>query len=143
MSKQGIQIIRGSLGYDDITFEIKLNNERNSSSIYIYGQSDVFKKFANELLIFPKTLDSEIKFEYSEEGYYSIFLRVFCYNENGHTALHVKVSSSADLGWQKKEIEHSSAEFYITTVPGSINQLGELLKKWNPLTEQEMIWIAD
>lgn len=86
-------------------------------------------------------MDSEIKFEYSEEGFYSIFLRVFCYNENGHASIHIKVSSSD--GWQKKETENSSSEFYITTVPYSINQLGKLLKNWDPITEKEIIWIAD
>lgn len=141
MCKQGIQIISSGLIYDEISFEIKLNNERNSSNIYFSGQSEIFKKFADELLTFPKNLDSEIKFEYIEEGYFSIFLRVFCYNENGHSAIHIKISSSDWL--QKKEIEHSSSEFYITTVPGSINQLGELLKKWDPLTEKEIIWLAD
>ena len=141
MIKQGIHIIRYGIGDDEITFEIKLNNERNSINIYFYGQSDVFKKFAEELLTFPKKLDSEIKFEYSEEGFYSIFLRVFCYNENGHASIHIKVSSSD--GWQKKETENSSSEFYITTVPYSINQLGKLLKNWDPITEKEIIWIAD
>jgi hypothetical protein len=138
MYKQGVQIISSGLIYDEINFDIKLNNNRNSSSIYFSGQSDIFKKFADELLTFPKNLDSEIKYKYSEEGYFSIFLRVFCYNENGHSAIHIKVSY-----FNRKEIEHSSSDFYITTVPKSINQLGELLKKWDPLKEKEIIWIAD
>ena len=141
MLKKEIKIIRDSIGDDEILFEIVISNESNLASISFEGQPDIFKKFAEELLTFPKKMDSEIKFEYQFKGYYSILLRVFCHNINGHVALHVKVSSS---GYRpREEIYHNSSEFYILTVPVLINQLGELLKKWNPITENEMIWTAE
>jgi hypothetical protein len=127
-------------GDDTIQFQVDLTNGVNSTSINFYGYSDEFQDFANELCTFPKSIDNEVKYELGEQGKkwaYYILLRVFCYENNGHTAIQIKIDNN------RIEPHKSYSEFYILTVPASINKLGQKLKNWNPKIDMEIEWIAE
>ena len=142
MLEQRIKI--SSLAIDEgdytIQFQIELTNGVNSTSIDFYGYAVEFQDFANELCSFPKSIDTEIKYELGEQGEkwaYYILLRVFCYENNGHTAFQIKIDNN------RIEPHKSNSEFYILTVPASINKLGQKLKNWNPKDEKEIKWTAE
>ena len=142
MSQQRIKISTLAIdeGDDTIQFEIEFTNGVNSTSIDFYGYDDEFQEFANGLSSFPKNIESEIIYELGEQGEkwaYYIFVRVFCYESNGRSAIKIKINNNG------KEPYKSFSEFYILTVPASINKLGQILKNWNPKTENEIEWIAE
>ncbi|MEO8086976.1 MAG: hypothetical protein ABI763_09165 [Bacteroidota bacterium] len=93
-----------------------------------------------ELLSFPKTINDNVKYELgeiSERWAYYILLDVFCYESNGHSAVNVKVDNNGKRPYTNK------SEFYITTVPASLNKLGKLLSDRNPTTEKEITWTSE
>tara|TARA_R110002124_G_scaffold286085_2_gene465873 strand:+ start:137 stop:565 length:429 start_codon:yes stop_codon:yes gene_type:complete len=127
-------------GDDTIQFQFDFFNGINSTSIDFYGYDDQFQNFAKELCTFPKNIDSEVIYELGEQGEkwaYYILVRVFCYENNGHTAIQIKIDNNS------KEPFKSFCEFYILTVPASINKLGQLIKNWNPKIDKEIEWIAE
>lgn len=127
-------------GDDTIQFQVELTNGLNSTSIDFYGYADEFQDFANELCVFPKSIETEVKYELGEQGQkwaYYILLRVFCYENNGHTAIQIKIHNN------RIEPHKSYSEFYILTVPASINKFGQKLKNWNPKIDKEIEWIAE
>lgn len=140
MLKQKIKIKSLNTEDDEISFHIDLTNGINSTCIDFYGYTDEFMNFAEGLCFFPKNIDSEIKYELGEQGgiwAYYILLRVFCYEPNGHCAIHIKVDNN------KEEPYKTQCEFYILTLPASINKLGQKLKNWNPINENEFEWTAE
>ena len=140
MLKQVIKIKALNIDNEEIQFQIDLSNGINTTSIDFYGYADEFDNFANELLTFPKTIDSEAKYELGEQGEkwaYFILMRVFCYEKNGHSAIHIIVDNNGKQPYTNK------TEFYIMTVPASLNELGQLLKSWNPKTQNEILWTAE
>lgn len=142
MTEQRIKISLLTIdeGDDTIQFQIELTNGVNSTSIDFYGYADEFQDFASELCLFPKRVGTEIKYELGEQGQkwaYYILLRVFCYENNGHTAIQIKIDNN------RLEPRKSYSEFYILTVPASINLLGQKLKNWNPKIEKDIEWIAE
>lgn len=142
MLKQEIKILVLSIdeGDDTIQFQIKATNGISSVSQDFYGYADNFKKFATGLLSFPKTITDKVKYEIGEIGErwaYYILLDVFCHESNGHSAVHVIVNNNGKRPYTNK------SEFYITTVPASLNKLGQLLSDWNPTTEKEITWTAE
>jgi hypothetical protein len=81
-----------------------------------------------------------VKYELGESGErwaYYILLEVFCYKSDGHSAIHILIDDNGKRPYTNK------SEFYITTVPASLNKLGHLLKDWNPMTEKEITWTAE
>ena len=142
MLKQEIKISVLAIdeGDDTIQFQLEVSNGINSTSQDFYGHADNFKEFATGLLLFPKTLSDKVKYELGEIGQrwaYYILLEVFCYESNGHSAIHIIVDNNGKRPYTNK------SEFYITTVPASLNKLGELLNDWNPMTEKEILWKAE
>jgi hypothetical protein len=127
-------------GDDTIQFQIELTNGINSTSIDFYGYADEFQDFADGLCSFPKNIDAEVKYELGEQGQkwaYYILLRAFCFENNGHTAIQIKIDNNGI------EPHKSNSEFYILTVPASINTLGQKLKNWNPKIDNEIEWTAN
>jgi hypothetical protein len=113
MLKQEIKIAALDIEDEEVQFQIELTNGINSTSIDFYGYTDEFKTFANGLITFPKTIDDTVQYELGEIGgnwAYYILLKVFCYERNGHSAIHIKVDNNG------KEPYTSKSEFYITTV---------------------------
>ena len=140
MLRHEIKIEALTIDDDEVNFQINLTNGINSTSIDFYGYTDEFQNFADRLCDFPKSIDSEVKYELGEQGdkwAYFILLRVFCYETNGHSAIHVKIDNN------KSEPFKSESEFYILTVPASINKFGEMLKNWNPRNKNVIEWTAE
>jgi hypothetical protein len=142
MLKQEIKISVLSIdeGDDTIQFQMEVSNGISSASQDFYGYADNFKEFATRLLSFPKTINDHVKYELGESGerwVYYILLDVFCYESNGHSAIHVLIDNNGKRPYTNK------SEFYITAVPASLNKLGKLLKDWNPMTEKEITWTAE
>ena len=142
MLKQEIKISVLSIdeGDDTIQFQIEATNGISSVSQDFYGYADNFKEFATGLLSFPKTITDKVKYELGELGEYwayYILLDVFCYESSGHSAIHVILDNNGKRPYTNK------SEFYITTVPASLNKLGQLLKDWNPIKEREITWTAE
>ncbi len=81
-----------------------------------------------------------MKYELGEIGgrwAYYIFLEVFCYENNGYSAIHIIVDNNKNQPYTNK------SEFYITTIPASLNRLGQLFWDWNPLLKNEIKWTAE
>jgi hypothetical protein len=138
--RQEIKIKTLDIDDEETQFQITLTNGTNLTTINFYGYLDEFENFANGLLTFPKTINDTVKYELGEVGNnwaYYILLRVFCYDTNGYSAIHIKVDNN------KTEPETNKCEFYITTYPASLNKFGQLLKDWNPKIEKEIVWIAE
>lgn len=140
MHRQVIKIKALNVEDEEITFQVELTNDISSTSIEFYGYADEFQNFANELCLFPKSIESEVKYELGEQGdkwAYFILLKAFCYENNGLSAIQIKIDNN-----RKKPFKNYS-EFYILTVPASINKLGQQLKSWNPKKENEIVWTAE
>lgn len=135
-----ISVLSIDKGDDTIQFQIEASNEINSTTQDFYGYADNFKEFATGLLSFPKTLTDNVRYELGESGEhwaYHILLDVFCHEKNGHSAIDVIVDNNRKRPYSNK------SEFYITTVPASLNKLEQLLRDWNPTTENEITWTAE
>lgn len=122
---------------DTVHYNISLSNGITLSTLKFYHYPDAFKEFASRLLSFPKTIDETVIFEVGEDDEkwaYYMLLKVFCYEVNGHTAIQIIID---DHG---KGVDKNKTEFYIKTLPASINKLGELLINWDPSMKKEFIW---
>ncbi len=127
-------------GDDTIQYQLEISNGINSITQDFYGYADNFKEFATGLLSFPKTITDNVKYELGESSdrwAYYILLDVFCYDNNGHSAIHIVIENN------RKRPNTNKGEFYITTVPASLNKLGQLLLNWNPTKEKEITWTAE
>lgn len=140
MLQQEIRLTVLNTGNELVHFQIELTNGITSVLIDFYGYSNEFKNFANGLISFPKTIDDTVKYELGNVGErwaYYILLNVYCYDNNGHSAIHVIVDNN------RKQPYTNKGEFYITTLPASLNKLGQLLIDWNPKTTKEVKWMAE
>jgi hypothetical protein len=111
-----------------------------SASVEFYASHDALKPFADELKAFPQSLEHEIKYEEGELSPKSrsyFLMRFFCYQPNGHSAIHFKMSNNAATPY------HFTSEFYILTVPASINKLGIALSSWQPEVGDKLEWLAE
>lgn len=142
MLKQEIKISVLSIdeGDDTIQFQLQVSNGISSTSQEFYGYADNFKVFASGLLSFPKTITDNVKYELGESGErwaYYILLEVLCYENSGHSSIHIIVDNNGKKPYTNK------SEFYITTIPASLNKFGQLLRDWSPITEKEITWTAE
>lgn len=137
---QGIKIEVLNIEDEEVQFQIYLGNGISSTSIDFFGYTDTFEAFANELVEFPKTIEHIVLYELGEVGErwaYYIFLKVFCYENNGYSAIQIKIDNN------RKQPHTSKSEFYITTVPASLNKLGKLIQDWDLKASKEIVWIAE
>ncbi len=142
MYKQALKIAVLAIdhGDDSIQFQVDVTNGISAASLDFYGYADHFKAFAAGLRSFPKTISDHVRYELGEVGErwaYYMLLDVFCYESNGHSAIHVITDNNGKSPYTNK------SEFYITTVPASINKLGQLLDNWDPTTENQVTWTAE
>lgn len=142
MKKQEIKISVLAIDESDdtIQFQIEVTNGINSITQEFYGYANNFKDFSTGLLSFPKTINDIVKYELGESGEhwaYYILMEVLCYDNSGKSAIHVIVDNNEKRPYTNK------SEFYMTTVPASLNKLGQLLWDWNPTTENEITWTAE
>lgn len=125
---------------DFYKFKIEISNHNCSIISEFYGYSDVFNDFSNKLIGFPKSISDEIIFEIGEDSNtwaYHFLFKVLCYEANGNSAIHIKISNNKEFA----DVENS--EFVIKTKPASLNKLGKSLNEWNPYNNKEFIWIAE
>jgi len=135
-----ISVLSIDEGDDTIQFQIEASNGISSTSQDFYGYADNFKEFATGLLSFPETITDNVKYELGERGErwaYYILLEVFCYENNGHSAIHIIIDNNGKRPYTNK------SDFFITTVPASLNKFGQILNAWNPMTEKEITWTAE
>ncbi len=92
-----ISVLNVDEGDDSNQFQIELTNGISSTSLDFFGYADNFKEFAIGLLSFPKTINDKVKYELGEVGErwaYYILLDIFCYENNGHSAIHIIVGNN-------------------------------------------------
>lgn len=126
--------VLGSLEY-----RLSVSNGQTSTSIDFYGQQEEFQRFGDSLTGFPKNLEDRISLRIGEEGNrwaYFILLEVFCFESNGESAMKVIIER------QGEEPYYQKCEFYLVAEPASFNRLGDNLKRWNPVEQQEFEWTA-
>lgn len=118
-----------SIEDDEVKFRISISNIITVSSIDIYGYLDQFKSFGEQLKEFPKTIDDTVVYELGDsegEWAYHLLFKVFCYNASGHTAILIKIDNKMETP------DTNKVEFFIKTLPSSINRFGINLMSWDP-----------
>ena len=130
------QIIFRSLWDDEhmVEYQVEARNEINSTTIKFYGNDEEFKSFGAYLKAFPQSIGTELKYS---SGSSHLQLRVFCYEPNGNTAIHIKTNN-----WSVEPYGRA-AEFCLLTYPASVNNLGVLLRHWDPRKVKEIVWVAE
>jgi len=116
-------------------FAIKASNGITTSEIKFYTPSDFFKEFGTQLLDFPKSVKDEVVL-HIKEPYANIKLRAYCHTPLGHCAIEVIFDN------EEAAPKTMRCEFHILTIPGSVNRLGDRLRKWDFLNE-EITWIPE
>jgi len=116
-------------------FWISASNGSATCELQFYHEKDCFLKFAEALLNFPGSVTDKIIFEASNP-LFELKILVYCYDFLGHSALQIIMDN------KEKAPETQKAEFYIKTIPGSLNRLGDLLKNWDFLNEG-ITWIPE
>ena len=137
---QTIRIKALNVEDDEIQFEIIVSNGISTSSLDFYAYFDEFIDFGNKLKQFPKDITDEVQYELGEQDpkwAYYMQLKAYCYQSNGHSAIDVVIDNHGAKPYQNQ------ASFSLTTLPASINKLGELLSTWNPKNDKEIEWVAE
>ena len=122
---------------DFTKYKIYLSNGEASANLEFYEYLDCFKEFAEKLEFFPKNADDSITFqigENSEQWAYYLRLKVYCYEPNGNSAIYVELDN------HEKNTDRIKSEFFIKTLPASLNKLGQKLNSWNPKLESKIVW---
>lgn len=138
MRKLKIETIHEEMG--EVQYMLELSNDDTSASIEFYGSANEFKSFALGLISFPRNIKDKVTYELGKIGEkwaYYILLEVYCYEPNGLSAIRVVIHNSGSAPY------FSKSEFFIRTLPASINALGHLLNNWNPGTTKEIVWMAE
>jgi hypothetical protein len=127
-----------------IEYRMELCNETCSVKVDYYGSADEFKELAQQLISFPKTNLDRITYKWGEKKVASeyLFLNFFCYELTGQTAIHVSVGSETVFPYSNIPYLYNS-EFYMRTVPASINRFGKILAEWNPKESKKIEWFAE
>jgi hypothetical protein len=123
-----------------INYQLSLSNGTTSTAISFYHDIDFFKKFAQDLINFPKTIDDSVLMEIGKDNLkwaYWIRIRIYCYEPAGRTAIEIKINNNEEVPQTNK------CEFFINTVPASINNFGQMLMNWNPEVSNKISWIAE
>jgi hypothetical protein len=133
------QIIISALNIDDedIQFQVRIENYYCKTSLDFYGYADDFKEFGHKLSEFPKSISDTVAFQIGEDDRkwaYYMFIKAFCYDALGHTALRIVVDNFGD------NVYGHRSEFSINSEAASINLLGQILMNWNPHVTKEIIW---
>ncbi|GAB2454505.1 hypothetical protein GCM10011375_01990 [Hymenobacter qilianensis] len=133
-------VISASNHCDDYcTFDLTVSTSWVRQSISFLGYTDTFEDFGKSLMNFPNNTAHEVWFqEGKDEGYGPWYLSVkaYCYNDQGHTALHIIIDNQEPL--PKK----CRVEFSILAEAASINNLGCSLFNWEIKQQQTIEWKA-
>ena len=122
---------------EDIQFQVQIENHYCKTSLDFYEYADYFKEFGHKLTEFPKSITDTVVLQLGEDerkwAYY-MFIKAFCYDASGHTALKIVVDNLGD------NVNGHRSEFSIISEAASINLLGQTLMTWDPLLTKEIAW---
>lgn len=124
---------------DFTKFRMHFANGNIITSFEFYNYLDCFDEFSEKLQTFPVNSKYTIEFqvgEDSEKWAYYMSLVINC-EPNGSSIIHVKLDN------HEKDSDLVRSEFYIKTVPASLNKFGQILKSWRPKQQKEVLWISD
>jgi hypothetical protein len=134
-----ISVLSKDDGDGFVFIRMQLTNGISSNAFEFWGYKDEFKKFGAELASFPQTIDSVLRYEKGEPGngrdYF--LMEVSCYEKNGHSAMYIVVHNNGPKPYTNR------SEFYIRTVPASLNKLGHILNSWDLNSQEEIHWVAE
>jgi hypothetical protein len=94
--KGTIKISVLGIDFEDIKFNIIIENSLCRTSLDFYGYVDDFKTFGKELSEFPKSVNDVVLFQLGEDNRkwaYYMNVKAFCYEASGHSALQVVVDN--------------------------------------------------
>jgi hypothetical protein len=114
---------------DDFQIEMPFEDLSCSSSLEIWGQSEMFDDFAKSLINFPFDQKKPIVFEWGEDDKkwaYYLLIMVELYDPSGKILIKTLVDSKGD------EATHYRCAFPIITDVVTINELGKQLLNWKP-----------
>lgn len=135
-----IQILNIDEFDNDFTkFRIHFANNITSVSFEFYNYLDCFESFSERLQVFPVNAKDKLIFqlgENSEKWAYFMYLEVSC-EPNGNSVIHVKLDN------HEQNFDLIRTEFYLKTLPSSLNKLGKILSSWKPKEQKEIIWISE
>ncbi len=125
-------------------YKISLSNGNTFVSLDFWGYADIFSEFGESLINFPKEIKDVATFELGEDKIdgqmkwaYYMFLKVFCFDVSGQSAIKVTVDNHADIP------DYHRSEFYIKSEPATLNRLGKKFKDWSPDKEKELTWYSN
>jgi len=124
---------------DFTKFRIYFSNSMISASFEFCNYLDCFDDFSKKLQAFPVDIKDTIVFqlgENSEKWAYYMFLEINC-EPNGSSTMHVKLDNN------KQDYDLIRTEFYIKTLPASLNKFGQILSSWKPKERKEVVWVSD
>lgn len=133
--------ISASTDHDgDIIFDILISRGtlQVQVDIYFWGDANCFEEFGEKLMTFPKSLEDIVELEIgqirlgSHQSY--LLLKAYCYDASGHSVLKIVTHNN------EPEPETQRIEFSIPAEAVALNNLGKLLKNWQPSTTPEIKW---
>lgn len=132
-----IKVLRIDQGDDTFHFQGFFSNEFCSTTLEFYGYSDEFQEFANQLVEFPTSVKDKVTFERGEKGdiwAYYLLIEAYCIESNGRSALKIEATNNGP------ESSHYESKFEIESEPASLNRLGNRLRAWNPVEDEDFEW---
>jgi hypothetical protein len=124
---------------DFTKFRMYFANSNISTYFEFYKYLDCFDELSEKLQTFPLTAKDIIEFqvgENSEKWAYYMHLIISC-EPNGSSVIHVKLDN------HEKDADLVKTEFYIKTLPASLNKFGQILSSWKPKEQKQVIWITE
>ena len=119
-------------------YQICLSNGQTTSSLDFWGYENEFKAFSAKLIDFPKDIKEKVRYELGKDNddhlAYYLFLEVFCYELSGHSTLKIIIDNRLN------EPDYNRCEFFIKSIPASINEFGKALYNWNPAMNIKFEW---
>jgi hypothetical protein len=139
MQKGAIKIA-ANVDYEEYcTFDVTILKGAIETHLHFSGHTDTWKSFGEQLMNFPQNATHEVMFqEGRDEGYgpWFISIKAYCYNHQGHTALHLIMDN------QERLPQKCRVEFSILAEAASINNLGARLFNWNVKQQDTITWKA-
>lgn len=122
--------------YDLLHIKLYARNPNIELSTTCYAALSEIKSFGQSLVQFPVSVNHKPHHTFDSQGLespYSLSLKCFCYNHQGHSVLEVELID------KRPPPNTYQAKLQLKTHPGEINQLGKDLIKWAPATN-DLVW---
>lgn len=122
---------------EEVKYKLSVNNGIVLSTLEYFAYADTFKKFASRLKSFPKESNSIVCYQIgneNEDWAYHLKLKVFCFDSSGATAIEILMNN------KEEPPDYINTNFYLFSIPSSINELGNMLESWDPLNDSLFKW---